>query len=291
MVIQIPNPLFLPQSYGMGEVAGMSFGSNYVILMQIGYRYYAPRIIEEMEKGELEHPMNTLWWAKWQKFMKTYSDQSIQNTMDRTLAMPDKILDSIWEKMSSWLTGDQGDEASLTSASTLGTIQDVRYSPSHDRDADLKRTQDLLDKANKALKDAYDYAASDVNPRPSPPTKPTTTDRYPWQVTTSRTGEQSFTIDPADAPTATSRTITKTSAKARAPTQIIKNFNLLNAQMKALESVKYNSKYRNYAWKNIPSSSEMKMNWLTVLNKASQLVKKYDLVGKVNTSHTSNLNF
>lgn len=128
MVIQIPNPLLLPQSYGMGEVAGMGFGSNYVMLMQIVYNYYAPRVIKEMEDGNLDTPMDTIWWGKWQRFMTKYSDQSIQNTMDRVLDIPDKVLDSIWEKMSSWLTGGQGDEndTSLTSASLLGETFEVR---------------------------------------------------------------------------------------------------------------------------------------------------------------------
>ncbi len=122
MVIQIPNPLLLPQSYGMGEIAGMAFGSNYVIMMQIGYRYYAPRIIEEMEKDNLDSPMGTVWWNKWQKFMKIYSDQSITNTMDRTLEMPEQALKAIWDKIFNILPSQ---ETTLTSGS--GADDDITF--------------------------------------------------------------------------------------------------------------------------------------------------------------------
>ncbi len=131
MVIQIPNPLLLPQSYGMGEVAGMSFGSNYVIMMQIGYRYYAPRIIEEMEKDNLDHPMGTVWWNKWQKFMLTYSDQSIKNTMDRTLEMPEQALKAIWDKIfnilpSGDITETGGGDGSEITQVRLNRNQDIQ---------------------------------------------------------------------------------------------------------------------------------------------------------------------
>ncbi len=124
MVIQIPNPLLLPQSYGMGEIAGMAFGSNYVIMMQIGYRYYAPRIIEEMEKDNLDNPLGTVWWNKWQKFMKIYSDKSITNTMDRTLEMPEQALKAIWDKIFNILPSGEGD-ATLTSGS--GADDDITF--------------------------------------------------------------------------------------------------------------------------------------------------------------------
>ncbi len=128
MVIQIPNPLLLPQSYGMGEVAGMGFGSNYVMLMQIVYNYYAPRVVKEMEDGNLDHPMDTVWWNKWQRFMTKYSDQSIQNTMDRVLDIPDKVLDSIWGKLGQFLTGNQGDENfTQTNYDQDSSIFGVRY--------------------------------------------------------------------------------------------------------------------------------------------------------------------
>ncbi len=153
MVIQIPNPLLLPQSYGMGEVAGMGFGSNYVMLMQIVYNYYAPRVIKEMEDGKLDDPMNTMWWGKWQRFMTKYSDQSIQNTMDRVLDIPDKVLDSIWDKMGQWMSGSQGDENN-----TQDTIFNTRYTPSRDREGDLART-------NKAIQDLYGVITSEPTGR------------------------------------------------------------------------------------------------------------------------------
>ncbi len=67
--------------------------------MQIGYNYYAPRIIKEMEAGELDNPLTTKWWKKWQSFLKVYSDQSIKNTMDRTLEMPEQAIKAIWDKI------------------------------------------------------------------------------------------------------------------------------------------------------------------------------------------------
>ncbi len=169
MVIQIPNPLLLPQSYGMGEVAGMSFGSNYVILMQIGYRYYAPRIIEEMEAKKLDHPLNTVWWNKWQKFMKIYSEKSIKNTKERTLEIPEKALNAIWDKM----TGAPKDSSDITdtSALQLGEIFEARYTPSRDREGDRQKTDQLLADAIKKLQDAYDYGSQLTNPKKSTSTK------------------------------------------------------------------------------------------------------------------------
>ncbi len=165
MVIQIPNPLLLPQSYGMGEVAGMGFGSNYVMMMQIVYNYYAPRVIKEMEDGKLDSPMGTQWWRKWQVFMTKYSDQSINNTMDRILEIPENILDKIWEKMS----GAPKDVSDITdtSALQLGEIFEARYTPSRDREGDREKTDKLIADAIKQLQDAYEYGSQLTNPKPT----------------------------------------------------------------------------------------------------------------------------
>ncbi len=145
----------------MGEVAGMSFGSNYVIMMQIGYNYYAPRIIAEMEKGKMDNPLSSTWWKKWQTFLRIYSDQSIKNTMDRTLEMPEAALDAIWNKMS----GAPKDVTDITdtSALQLGEISQVRYTPSRDRQGDREKTDALLAAAIQKLKDAYEYGSQLTN--------------------------------------------------------------------------------------------------------------------------------
>lgn len=158
MVIQIPNPLLLPQSYGMGEIAGMAFGSNYVIMMQIGYRYYAPRIIEEMEKNKLDNPLGTVWWNKWQKFMKVYSDQSITNTMDRTLEMPEQALKAIWDKLFNILPasettltsgGSAGDDITLIRGGRPRTETDKERQQRLIRENEQKRLQAEADARNK----------------------------------------------------------------------------------------------------------------------------------------------
>jgi len=158
MVIQIPNPLLLPQSYGMGEIAGMAFGSNYVIMMQIGYRYYAPRIIEEMEKDNLDNPLNTVWWNKWQKFMKIYSDKSITNTMDRTLEMPEQALKAIWDKIFNILPsqdttlttgGGADDDVTFIRGGRPRTETDKERQERFLREAEERRRQEEQDRNKK----------------------------------------------------------------------------------------------------------------------------------------------
>ncbi len=121
MVIQLPNPLLLPQSYGMGEVAGMSFGSNYTIFMQIGYAFYAPRILKEMEKHPEKSFAEAPSFIKFQKELVAYSDKSIEQTMDRVLAMPDTIIKAILDKMGEYLGGISLDDE------TTETITNIRY--------------------------------------------------------------------------------------------------------------------------------------------------------------------
>ncbi len=257
MVIQIPNPLLLPQSYGMGEVAGMSFGSNYVIMMQIGYRYYAPRIIEEMEKNNLDHPMGTVWWNKWQKFMLTYSDQSIKNTMDRTLDMPDKTISMIWDKLSQFLLGDTSDDttSTLTSASQLGKIESVRYIPSHDLEADRKQTErDLLVLKNKMEKLTNDILTQesladakkrqDERNRPSDEIPSTGTGTLERTLREVRAKAENKTFDTSRRTTgvgaasiAAHQASLKQAAKPRAPKSIVTQVKKLNEEIRSLSII------------------------------------------------------
>jgi len=278
MVIQIPNPLLLPQSYGMGEVAGMSFGSNYVIMMQIGYRYYAPRIIEEMEAGKLDNPLNTEWWGKWQKFMKTYSDQSITNTMDRTLEMPDKAIGAIFDKMKEWL-GDLGETLSgstqtSTSAAVMGPIQEVRFTPSHDREADLAKTNKLLKEAQEALQKAYDYAASPVNPKPtskpSPTVKQSGLGTLEYNLAQVKNKNKAF-VSPKQSPSiAAHQPSLAKFAKLRAPTGIIQQHNKYTEEIKALKYIQ-NKKTKG------KGGGPWALQIAQVAKKRAKLRDKYDL--------------
>ncbi len=128
MVIQLPNPLLLPQSYGMGEVAGMSFGSNYTVMMQIGYAHYAPRILKEMEKNPDKPFYDAPSFIKFQKELLVYSDQSIKNTMDRVLAMPDTIIKAIFDKLGDFIFQGEIDETGTKSGINLtgGAVIQVR---------------------------------------------------------------------------------------------------------------------------------------------------------------------
>ncbi len=128
MVIQLPNPLLLPQSYGMGEVAGMSFGSNYTVMMQIGYAHYAPRILKDMEKNPEKAFYESPNFIKFQKELLVFSDRSINNTMNRVLDMPDKVIKAVFDKLFDLLpTRETIDETTETSALNLGSeIQQVR---------------------------------------------------------------------------------------------------------------------------------------------------------------------
>ncbi len=88
----------LATAFGTGELSGAGFGPNYTILMKLGYEFFAPRILEEMEKNPNVFFQDTLWFQKFQKQIKLYSDKVMEQTLDTLLHIPQKTLDAIENK-------------------------------------------------------------------------------------------------------------------------------------------------------------------------------------------------
>ncbi len=88
----------LATAFGTGELSGAGFGPNYTILMKLGYEFYAPRILEEMEKNPNVFFQDTLWFQKFQKQIKLYSDKVLEQTLDTLLHIPQQTLDAIEAK-------------------------------------------------------------------------------------------------------------------------------------------------------------------------------------------------
>ncbi len=88
----------LATAFGTGELSGAGFGPNYTILMKLGYEFFAPRILEEMEKNPNVFFQDTLWFQKFQKQIKLYSDKVMEQTLDTLLHVPQKTLDAIQNK-------------------------------------------------------------------------------------------------------------------------------------------------------------------------------------------------
>ncbi len=85
----------LATAFGTGELSGAGFGPNYTILMKLGYEFYAPRILEEMEKNPNIFFQDTMWFQKFQKQIKLYSDKVMEETLDTLLHIPQKTINAI----------------------------------------------------------------------------------------------------------------------------------------------------------------------------------------------------
>ncbi len=88
----------LATAFGTGELSGAGFGPNYTILMKLGYEFFAPRILEEMEKNPNVFFQDTLWFKKFQKQIKLYSDTVMKETLDTLLTIPQDTIDKIADK-------------------------------------------------------------------------------------------------------------------------------------------------------------------------------------------------
>ncbi len=91
-------------SFGTGELSGAGFGPNYTILMKLGYEFFAPRIMEEMEKNPNVFFQDTVWFKKFQKQIKMYSDTVMEETLDKLLTMPQATIDALSSKFGSGST-------------------------------------------------------------------------------------------------------------------------------------------------------------------------------------------
>ncbi len=173
-------PFMAGQSLAMGEAFGKGF--------QYGKRKISSMTNEEFNALDFKGLSESI--ATDYKDMIPSLQRSIRNseelqatvldTMGKLiLDIPKNILDFIGSQIAGSTTTD-------TSASQLGVIQDVRFTPSHDREADLKRTNDAIKKAQDIL-DKIIEEASTIVKKPLPPkqtfdNKPTNMSALEWAL-------------------------------------------------------------------------------------------------------------
>ncbi len=85
-------------AFGTGELSGAGFGPNYTILMKLGYEFYAPRILDEMQKSPNRSFEDTKYWRAFQTHIKLYSDKVMTETLDKLLSMPQATIDALTSK-------------------------------------------------------------------------------------------------------------------------------------------------------------------------------------------------
>lgn len=117
MVVGVLANIFT--SFGIGELSGAGFGPNYTILMKLGFEYFAPRILDEMEKAGDGKFQNTPNWKIWQRQMKLYSDEVMQQTLTSLLSVPQATLDAVSDKFDDFfnsitLQSGQTQDSSIT---------------------------------------------------------------------------------------------------------------------------------------------------------------------------------
>ncbi len=117
--------LGLPIAFGSGQLSGAGFGPNYTILMKLGYEFYAPRILDEMQKNPDKSFENTKYWRAFQTHLKSYTDKVMIQTMDSLAAFPKDTLDALVAKFGSYIIdgieGGTDNTTTSTSASNLGS--------------------------------------------------------------------------------------------------------------------------------------------------------------------------
>ncbi len=119
--------LGLPIAFGSGQLSGAGFGPNYTILMKLGYEFYAPRILDEMQKNPQKSFEDTQYWRAFQKHLKSYTDKVLLQTIDSLAEFPKQTLDALQEKFGEFLSDSYTPSVSregvstLTSASNLGS--------------------------------------------------------------------------------------------------------------------------------------------------------------------------
>ncbi len=122
--------LGLPIAFGSGQLSGAGFGPNYTILMKLGYEFYAPRILDEMQKNPTRSFEDTEYWRAFQTHLKSYTDKVMTQTMDSLAAFPKATLDALVEKFGSYITDplEVGSDttATSTSASVMGQLHQIR---------------------------------------------------------------------------------------------------------------------------------------------------------------------
>ncbi len=83
--MSFPNPGMLPLSEAGGALSGANFGVFYTVLMQVGYKHFAPRVLEQIKKGMPLFEALQLIQAE----LRPFNDRIIADAVDRLPTMFD----------------------------------------------------------------------------------------------------------------------------------------------------------------------------------------------------------
>ncbi len=161
-----PLALMIPFMAGQSLAMGEAFGKGF----QYGKRKISSMSNEEFNALDFKGLSESI--ATDYKDMIPSMERSIRNSDKLQSAVIQEMGDlikSIPNEILNFFAGLAGEATSTsTSASQLGSIQNIRYAPSHDREADLARTNKAIADAQKALDKIIEEAAHIVK-KPPPP--------------------------------------------------------------------------------------------------------------------------
>ncbi len=89
--MSFPNPGMLPLSEAGGALSGANFGVFYTVMMQVGYKHYAPQVIEDLNRGmPLFEALQRV-----QSELRPFNDKIIQEAVDRLPTMFEITVDML----------------------------------------------------------------------------------------------------------------------------------------------------------------------------------------------------
>ncbi len=122
--MSFPNPGMLPLSEAGGALSGANFGVFYTVLMQVGYKHFAPRVLKQLNEGM--SLVDALMQV--QEELRPFNNRIIVDAIDRLPTMLDltaKMLEKFIQdsgqqfKENIGLGGDKGGNVGATQAQML----------------------------------------------------------------------------------------------------------------------------------------------------------------------------
>ncbi len=151
----LPLALMIPFMAGQSLIMGESFGKGY----QYGKRKISSMSnveFNKMSSQDLAVGLETDYKALLPALTRAVKDSDKFQTMvvNEMVNIPADLLKSLIDSL-----GGGGSTQTSTSASLVGETQQVRYTPSRDREGDKSIIDDAIKQAQKLIDDAYEQAS------------------------------------------------------------------------------------------------------------------------------------
>ncbi len=261
-------PFMAGQSLAMGEAFGKGF-------------QYGKRKISSMSNEEF----NALNFQQLSESLATDYRVMIPSLVD-SIKASDRLQDAVFKALADVIKdipsqildffGDiTGSTTTSTSASQQGKLQEVRFTPSHDREADLERTNAAIKKAQDIL-DKIIEEASHIVKKPTPP--PPTFDNKSKNLTAldfaiGESKKKPFVSPPKSPSIIAHQPSLQKFNKPRAPNSICIQIRKFREELRALD-------VRENQLKNHPQFAKIRINFARtkaiVRNNITKLQSKYN---------------